>query len=91
MQLTFVVYSGSGAVAFDEFKVDTSANCSARYMCDFESGPCDWQPNLKTHNYEFSLVSASDGSMPNSDNYDHTTETSSGHYMMAYNGGDVLC
>jgi len=79
-----MVYSGGGAVALDQF-VPMLGECPMTQTCDFESGLCGWNPSSGGGQYAFQLIQASNA-VWQSDKFDHSTDSSFGHFLEAANG-----
>ena len=84
-KLKFLVYSGGGAVAFDNF-VTMNNKCPTNGICDFESGLCDWVIQNNTQiPYKFRLIQAQSDERPGV-MIDHSTQSVYGHFIQAYSG-----
>ena len=86
-QLKFAIYTGSGAIALDDFSA-LNGPCPISSVCDFESGTCGWTlQNPTGGQYAFNLTQAANANWPGiSDKLDHTTESEQGHFLEAANG-----
>ena len=87
LQLRFAALPGNGAIALAGFSTMVYGICPPT-ICDFESGNCNWTSTYTNPIYSFKLIKAGNAGweVSSRQEYDHTTESGSGHFMEASGG-----
>ena len=79
--------AAAGAIGLGYLKTKAGV-CDQGSICDFESGSCNWTSTSTNPNYKLKLTQATGDAWGESDGseYDHTTDSSYGHFMEASGG-----